>query len=87
MSAGPNMNSGISFFDVSAEKNLEGIMAKKMDSQYYPGRRTSEWLKIKHNKTQEAIICGYTNPAGARKYFGALVLGVYEKGELVVALP
>ena len=69
---------GIAFFNISAEKNLEGIMAKKADSQYYMGRRTNEWLKIKNNKTQEAIIAGYTAPGGSRKYFGALVLGIKE---------
>lgn len=42
---------GIAFFNVSTEKNLEGIMAKKADSQYYIGKRTNEWLKIKNNKT------------------------------------
>lgn len=76
------IKSGIRFFEVSGEKNLEGIMAKKMDSQYYPGKRTTEWLKIKHHKTQEAIICGYTSPAGSRKYFGALVLGIKDAGKL-----
>jgi bifunctional non-homologous end joining protein LigD len=65
---------GKSFFQVSAENNLEGIMAKKTDSLYYPGRRTVDWLKIKHHKTEEAIIAGYTEPSGSRKYFGALIL-------------
>ncbi len=72
---------GKSFFQVSKEKNLEGIMAKKIDSKYYSGKRTSEWLKIKHHKTQEAIITGYTEPAGARKYFGALILATKEKNK------
>jgi bifunctional non-homologous end joining protein LigD len=70
------IGAGKSFFEVTREKHLEGIMAKKSDSQYYKGKRTNEWLKIKHNQTQEAIIAGYTAPAGARKYFGALVLGM-----------
>src|SRR6185312_7552912 len=69
---------GKSFFKVSGEKHLEGIMAKKADSKYYPGKRTSDWLKIKHHKTQEAIVAGYTQPSGERKYFGALILGVKE---------
>ncbi len=73
---------GIAFFNVSTEKNLEGIMAKKADSQYYIGKRTNEWLKIKNNKTQEAIIAGYTDPGGSRKYFGALVLGIKDEGKL-----
>lgn len=67
---------GKSFFSVSKEKNLEGIIAKKIKSKYYPGKRTTDWLKIKHHKTQEAIIAGYTEPSGARKYFGALILAV-----------
>jgi bifunctional non-homologous end joining protein LigD len=71
------LQNGKAFFEVSKAKNLEGIMAKKADSQYYIGRRTTEWLKIKNNKTQEAIIAGYTLPAGGRKYFGALVLGIH----------
>ncbi|MEO8111338.1 MAG: non-homologous end-joining DNA ligase, partial [Ginsengibacter sp.] len=66
---------GKAFFQVSTEKNLEGIMAKKIDSKYYVGSRTTEWLKIKNHKTQEAIIAGYTDPGGTRKYFGALILG------------
>lgn len=73
------MEKGIAFFNVSKEKNLEGIMAKKADSQYYIGKRTNEWLKIKNNKTQEAIIAGYTDPGGARKYFGALVLAIQDE--------
>ncbi len=73
---------GKSFFEVTKEQGLEGIMAKKSDSQYYKGRRTSEWLKIKHNQTQEAIIAGYTSPGGGRKYFGALVLAIKDGNKL-----
>lgn len=73
---------GKSFFKVSGEKHLEGIIAKKADSKYYPGKRTSDWLKIKHHKTQEAIVAGYTQPSGSRKYFGALILGVKEGKKL-----
>lgn len=76
------MKQGIDFFNVSKEKNLEGIMAKKADSLYYTGKRTNEWLKIKNNKTREAIICGFTEPGGSRKYFGALVLGTLDENKL-----
>ena len=76
------MEKGIDFFNVCKEKNLEGIMAKKVDSKYYIGKRTNEWLKIKNHKTQEAIIAGYTEPGGARKYFGALVLGIKDGNKL-----
>jgi bifunctional non-homologous end joining protein LigD len=69
---------GKSFFTVTEENGLEGILAKKMDSKYYPGKRSPEWLKIKHHKTQEAIIAGYTAPSGSRKFFGALILASQE---------
>lgn len=74
---------GEAFFELTRKRNLEGIMAKKMDSLYYPGKRTANWLKIKHHRTREAIIAGYTKPAGARKYFGALILGAYEGNDLI----
>ena len=67
---------GKDFFEVSIQKNLEGIMAKKADSHYYESKRTNEWLKIKNNKTADVIIAGYTAPGGARNYFGSLVLAV-----------
>lgn len=68
------MKDGKDFFDVAKEADLEGIMGKKADSAYYPGKRTSDWLKIKNHKSIEAIIVGYTDPAGSRKFFGSLVL-------------
>jgi bifunctional non-homologous end joining protein LigD len=74
--------SGEDFFEVIKQRNLEGIMAKRKDSEYYPGRRTSDWLKIKHNQSDEAIIAGFTAPRGGRKYFGALVLGAMVNGQL-----
>lgn len=69
---------GIDFFNVAVKHNLEGIMAKKADSLYLPGVRTSEWLKIKHHKTLDAVIAGFTQPTGSRKNFGALVLGLWD---------
>jgi bifunctional non-homologous end joining protein LigD len=76
---------GKDFFKAAVKLDMEGILAKKADSNYYPGRRTKEWLKIKHRKTQEAIIVGFTEPRESRKYFGALVLGVIKKGKLIYA--
>jgi bifunctional non-homologous end joining protein LigD len=73
---------GEAFFEVARKRDLEGIMAKRADSLYYQGERTRNWLKIKHHKSQEAIIAGFTEPTGSRKYFGALVLGVKEGKEL-----
>lgn len=65
---------GKDFFKAARSKNLEGIMAKKADSIYKTGTRTGDWLKIKHHRSDEAVIVGFTEPTGSRPYFGALVL-------------
>ena len=77
------IENGKYFLQVSKEKDLEGIMAKRMDSKYYPGRRTTDWLKIKNHKTVEVIIAGYTEPAGSRKYFGSIILAAKEGKRLI----
>lgn len=66
----------------TAKKNKwEGVVAKEANSRYLSGKRSSLWLKIKLQQTQEAIVVGYTAPAGSRQGFGALVLAVQgEKG-------
>jgi bifunctional non-homologous end joining protein LigD len=74
---------GIKFFELAKKKNLEGIMAKHKESKYIPAYRSDSWLKIKHHKTDEGIIVGFTAPSGTRAHFGALVLGQYRtKDEL-----
>jgi bifunctional non-homologous end joining protein LigD len=61
---------------------LEGIIGKRRDSGYTSGR-SSAWIKLKCRRRQEFVIGGYSEPAGSRAAFGALLLGVYdEKGKL-----
>ena len=74
---------GTLFFQVVKEKGLEGIVAKHSQSTYRIGQRSRQWLKIKTQKTQEGVIAGFTEPRGGRQYFGSLVLGAYEGGQLV----
>jgi bifunctional non-homologous end joining protein LigD len=74
---------GKDFYKVALKQGLEGIMAKRADSVYEIGKRTPDWLKIKVNKRQEVIIAGFTEPRKTRKFFGALLLGVYDGDELV----
>ncbi len=76
-------DSGIQFFEVAKKMGLEGIIAKKSDSAYAPGKRSDEWLKIKANKWQEMVIGGYTLNDDSSKAFSSLLTGVYEKGSLV----
>ena len=70
------------FFEVAKKINLEGIIAKKSDSKYFPGERSKEWLKIKTGKRQEVIIGGYTKNEGSNKIFSSLLVGVYTNGKL-----
>jgi bifunctional non-homologous end joining protein LigD len=66
------------------QQGLEGVVAKRTDSPYRPGRRTREWLKIKTRNRQEFVIAGYTKGRGARAgRLGALILGVCRGRELV----
>jgi bifunctional non-homologous end joining protein LigD len=74
---------GVLFFQVVKEKGLEGIVAKHSQSAYLMGRRSRQWLKVKTQLAQEGVIAGFTAPRGGRKYFGSLVLGVYEGDELI----
>ena len=66
----------------AAEQRLEGVVAKRLDSPYRPGRRTDEWLKIKHVNRQELVIGGWLPGKGARAgRLGALLVGYYEADE------
>lgn len=61
---------------------FEGIIAKRDQSPYEAGLRSGAWRKIKFHLEQEFVIGGYTNPEGTRKFFGALLVGVYLGKEL-----
>jgi bifunctional non-homologous end joining protein LigD len=64
---------------------LEGLIGKRAGSRYEAGRRTGSWIKLKLQQEQEFVIGGYTEPAGSRKHFGALLVGVFEGKELKFA--
>ena len=76
-------DTGLAFFEAVAKAGLEGMIAKDGSSVYREGRRSDCWLKVKAQLRQEAVIGGFTRPNGSRQHFGALVLGLYEDGELV----
>jgi bifunctional non-homologous end joining protein LigD len=75
---------GVKLFEKARRQGLEGIVAKRRDSPYRSGR-SRDWLKIKVIRSQEFVICGWTEPAGSRQYFGALLLGIYDRSELIYA--
>ena len=72
---------GLEAYRLAKEKGYEGLVAKDLSSPYIGGRST-KWLKVKVKQEDEFIIVGYTAPAGAREFFGALLLGAYEGKDL-----
>src|SRR5436190_14873753 len=72
--------------DASARAGLEGVMAKKLDSKYEPGKRSGAWQKIKNRNRQELVIGGWLDGEGKRRgYPGALLVGYYKDGKFVYA--
>ncbi|MDQ3587899.1 MAG: non-homologous end-joining DNA ligase [Actinomycetota bacterium] len=78
---------GAALLEASASQGLEGIMAKRLDCPYEPGRRASGWVKVKNVASQELVIGGWTPGGGGRSgRLGALCVGVHdERGRLVYA--
>jgi bifunctional non-homologous end joining protein LigD len=74
---------GTGLYKAAAERELEGIIAKRKKSCYIE-KRSSEWLKIKITQMVECVIGGYTDPKGTRPNFGSVVLGLYDdRGRLI----
>ena len=71
---------GEELFHKACTMGLEGIVSKRKNEPYRSGRG-KDWLKIKCVKSQEFVIGGFTDPAGARENLGALLLGVYDNGD------
>jgi len=71
----------------SQAQGLEGVLAKRHDSVYLPGRRSPHWIKVKHVRMQEVVVGGWSPGAGRRQGgIGSLLLGVPDQdGRLVYA--
>lgn len=62
---------------ISRDLGLEGVVAKRSDSRYRVGRRSRDWIKIKHTRTQEVVVGGWRPGNGARAdTFGSLLVGI-----------
>lgn len=73
------VGSGHDLFDAAATTGLEGIMAKRIDSAYLPGRRSSAWRKCKVRRRQELVVGGWTRGEGGRSAtLGALHVGYHD---------
>ena len=79
----PQFDDGEALLVAAREQELEGVVAKRLESRYQTGRRSTDWRKLKVRGRQEAVVAGYTRGQGRRVGgFGALVLGVQDTGGL-----
>lgn len=68
---------GQSLLDATRAQGLEGILAKRCDARYLPGRRSKAWLKVKHVRRTSAVVAGWKPGVGGRTgRIGSLLLGV-----------
>lgn len=73
-------NNGIMLFNLVKEKGLEGIVAKRKDSLYWPGNRSKDWIKCKIMASDDCVICGYISK---ENNMTSLILGQYDDDLLV----
>jgi bifunctional non-homologous end joining protein LigD len=78
-----HVGDGEAMLAASRAQGLEGIVAKRLDCPYVPGRRSNGWVKVKNKKTTDVVVGGWMPGEGGRAgRLGALVVGFYEDGEL-----
>lgn len=75
---------GEALYREACQQGLEGLIAKRRGSEYV-GIRSPDWLKFKCINEQELVIGGFTDPAGSRVGFGALLVAYYDRGKLKYA--
>ncbi|MDP9101896.1 MAG: non-homologous end-joining DNA ligase [Actinomycetota bacterium] len=72
------LSDGHALAEATRAQGLEGLVAKRRDSRYEPGRRSETWRKIKHVRRTSAVVMGWKPGAGVRAgSIGSLLLGVY----------
>ena len=71
---------GTALYELVKEQKLEGIVAKKADSLYYPGKRTKDWKKIKYLLDDDYVICGYIRKKG---HMTSLIIAQYDKENIL----
>ena len=78
-----HVGGGEALLAATVDQQLEGLIAKRLDSTYRPGTRSKDWLKIKNRIRTEVVIGGFTEGTGARSStFGALLVGVHDDDRL-----
>jgi bifunctional non-homologous end joining protein LigD len=80
---GHRIGEGAALLEATKQRGLEGVMAKRIDSPYLPGKRSPAWRKVKARRRQEFVIGGWQPGEGGRAgRMGSLLVGYYEDGHL-----
>jgi bifunctional non-homologous end joining protein LigD len=70
---------GQAVMDATRAQGMEGVVAKRRDSRYQPGRRSDCWLKVKHVRRQSAVVVGWKPGEGGRAgRLGSLLLAIHD---------
>lgn len=78
-----HVGDGAALLDATRARGLEGLVAKRLDSVYRPGRRSGAWLKIKNVNREDLVVGGWLGGQGNRAgRLGALLVGYHQDGEL-----
>jgi bifunctional non-homologous end joining protein LigD len=75
------LEQGNELFELAKQNELEGIVAKRIDSRY-ASERSANWLKVKTSKSLDAVVGGWTAPRGAGALLGSLLMGLYQGKKL-----
>jgi bifunctional non-homologous end joining protein LigD len=72
-----HVGDGEAMLAAARAQDLEGIVAKRLDSTYLPGRRSQAWVKVKNKRTADVVVGGWLEGEGGRSgRLGALVIGI-----------
>ena len=83
--ASPLYPDGAALLAVTAQRGMEGVVAKKESSRYRPGRRSADWVKVAHRHSQSCLVGGWRPERNGESRIGALLLGVPGPGGLEFA--
>lgn len=79
----PIRGSGVALYEAVKARNLEGIVAKRANSLYFPGRRSPEWRKVAARRTIRVVVGGWLpGDGGRRSTFGSLLVGLWDGDDL-----
>jgi bifunctional non-homologous end joining protein LigD len=78
----PALEDGLALRDAALASGFEGVIGKRRNSRYEPGKRSGAWLKVKPTRSGDFVIGGYTRGNGARAPLGSLLIGYWDHGKL-----